>query len=104
MTKADEYRTQLDVLDNWDSYLLGASGLPGPRGNIELAQVVADEGDLQHFQRYIAYTADKAPTNSPYEFLAFCGVFGSGRLLAEGNSSLLNVLCQHASDQPMAHS
>lgn len=98
MTKADEYRTQLRELDHWDSYLLRESGLPGPRGNIELAQVVADEGDLQLFQRYISYTANKAPINSPYEFLAFCGVVGLGRLLAEGNHNLLNTLRQHASD------
>lgn len=98
MTKADEYRTQLRALDNWDSYILRESGLPGPRGNIELAQVVADEGDLQLFQRYITYTANKTPTNSPYEFLAFCGIVGLGRLLAEGNHNLLNTLRQHASD------
>jgi hypothetical protein len=98
VTKADEYRTQLRALDNWDSYLLRESGLPGPRGNIELAQVVADEGDLQLFQRYIAYTADKAPTNSPYEFLAFCGIVGLGRLLAEGDHNLLKILRQYASD------
>jgi len=98
VTKANEYRTQLHALNNWDSYLLKESGLPGPRGNIELAQVVADEGDLQLFQRYITYTTNKAPTNSPYEFLAFCGIVGLGRLLAEGNHNLLNTLRQHASD------
>jgi hypothetical protein len=98
MTKADDYRTKLRTLDNWDSYLLKESGLPGPRGNIELAQVVADEGDRQLFQRYIAYTADVAPVNSPYEFLAFCGVVGLGRLLAEGDTGLLKTLRRHASD------
>ena len=74
------------------------SGLPGPRGNIELAQVVADEGDRQLFQRYITYTADIAPVNSPYEFLAFCGVIGLGRLLAEGNIALLETIRRYASD------
>jgi hypothetical protein len=98
MTKADDYRTKLRALDNWDSYLLKESGLPGPRGNIELAQVVADEGNRQLFQRYIAYTADKAPVNSPYEFLAFCGIVGLGRLLSEGDTSLLKTLRLHASD------
>lgn len=98
MTKADDYRTKLRALDNWDSYLLKESGLPGPRGNIELAQVVADEGDRQLFQRYIAYTADVAPVNSPYEFLAFCGVVGLGRLLSEGDTDLLKTLRRHASD------
>lgn len=98
MTKAGEYRIILHELDHWDSYLLKESGLPGPRGNIELAQVVADEGNLQLFERYIAYTADEAPTNSPYEFLAFCGIVGLGRLLAEGDTDLLKALRRYASD------
>lgn len=98
MSKADEYRAALQTLDHWDEYLLKESGLPGPRGNLELAQVVADEGDLPLFQRYLDYTADKAPVNSPYEFLAFCGAVGLGRLLAEGDTSLLTTLRALASD------
>lgn len=98
MTKAEEYRAKLRTLDNWDAYLLQESGLPGPRGNIELAQVVADEGDRQLFERYLAHTATEAPTNSPYEFLAFCGAVGLGRLLAEGNLELLGTLRLCASD------
>lgn len=96
MTNA--YREKLLALDNWDPFLLEESGLPGPRGNIELAQVVADVGNLQLFQQYASYTADRAPVNSPYEFLAFCGVLGLGRLLAEGNTDLLKDLRIHASD------
>lgn len=98
MSKKDDYRKILPTLGNWDSYLLQESGLPGPRGNLELAQAVADEGDLALFQRYVGYTAVTAPTNSPYEFLAFCGVVGLGRLLAEGHTDLLPVLRIHASD------
>ncbi|MCB0181939.1 MAG: hypothetical protein KDI62_27165, partial [Anaerolineae bacterium] len=89
MTKANEYRTILRQLDHWDAYLLQESGLPGPRGNIELAQVVADEGDEPLFQRYITYTVEAAPVNSPYEFLVFCGIVGLGRLLAEGDTAQL---------------
>jgi hypothetical protein len=98
MTKAEDYRLKLRELSDWDAYLLKESGLPGPRGNIELAQVVADEGDQQLFLGYIAYTPEKAPVNSPYEFLAFCGVIGLGRLLAEGDYDLLNTLRRYASD------
>jgi hypothetical protein len=98
MTKTDNYRGKLLTLSNWDAYLLKESGLPGPRGNIELAQAVADEGDRALFQRYLTYTAVEAPVNSPYEFLAFCGVVGLGRLLAEGDLSLLKTLRQSASD------
>ena len=98
MTKSEQYRETLHSLTDWDAYLLAESGLPGPRGNIELAQVVADTGDLALFQRYTAYTAALAPVNSPYEFLAFCGVIGLGRLLAEGRTDLIPILRVHASD------
>jgi hypothetical protein len=98
MTKADDYRVKLRSLADWDAYLLQESGLPGPRGNLELAQVVADEGDRELFESYLAYTADRAPVNSPYEFLAFCGVVGLGRLLAEGDTGQLKTLRRCASD------
>ena len=95
----DDYRKKLRQLENWDAYLLQESGLPGPRGNLELAQVVADEGNAQLFERYLTYNADLAPTNSPYEFLAFCGVVGLGRLLADGRTSYLETIRQCASDR-----
>jgi hypothetical protein len=98
MTKIDLYRQQLRTLRRWDEYLLAESGLPGPRGNIELAQAVADEGDADLFERYLAYDAEAAPVNSPYEFLAFCGAVGLGRLLAEGRSQVLAKLRGCASD------
>jgi len=98
VSKRDEYRKKLQTLANWDSFLLEESGLPGPRGNIELAQCVADEGDAELFYRYITYSADKAPVNSPYEFLAFCGVIGLGRLIADGDINILETLRAHASD------
>ena len=85
-------------LETWDAFLLKESGLPGPRGNIELAQTVADEGDVALFMRYLSYDAQAAPTNSPYEFLAFCGVLGMGRLLAAGQFEALAVIRQTAND------
>lgn len=97
-TKVNRYQAELRTLQDWDAYLLAESGLPGPRGNIELAQAVATEGDRERFERYVAYTAEVAPVNSPYEYLAFCGILGLGRLLAEGDCSLLVALRGHASD------
>ena len=98
MSKTADYRAILRALDDWEPYLLRESGLPGPRGNLELAQAVAGEGDRALFVRYAAYTAAQAPVNSPTEFLAFCGVVGLGRLLAEGEADLLEPLRRHASD------
>jgi len=92
MTKAEHYRQILSTLDDWDTFLLQESGLPGPRGNLELAQVVADEGGEALFWRYLGYGPAIAPTNSAQEFLAFCGVVGLGRLLAEGKTEVLATL------------
>jgi hypothetical protein len=98
MKKADVYRQTLGSLSDWDAYLLQESRLPGPRANLELAHVVAEQGDRALFERYLAFDADRAPTNTPQEFLAFCGVLGLGRLCAEGERELLPVLRQSASD------
>lgn len=98
MTKIDTYRQTLRTLTDWEPYLLAESGLPGPRGNLELAQAVADEGDEPLFWRLLAYDATTAPTNTPQEFLAFCGVVGLGRLLADGRTDLLPTLRTHAND------
>jgi hypothetical protein len=99
MSKAEDYRQTLRSLKDWDEFLLKESGLPGPRGNLELAQVVADEGDRELFERYLSFTPEEAPTGTAEEFLAFCGVVGLGRLLVEGKMEYLQVSRSHASDR-----
>jgi hypothetical protein len=98
MNKSENYRQTLSALSDWEPYLLKESGLPGPRGNIELAQVVADEGNRALFEQFLTYTPQVTPTNDPHEFLAFCGVVGLGRLLAEGDVSILGQLRLFSSD------
>ena len=90
MGKVEDYRNQLHKLyvADWDAFLLAESGLPGPRGNIELARAVAMEGDAACFDRYLAIDASQAPVNTPGEFLAFCGVLGLGGLVAAGERPL----------------
>jgi hypothetical protein len=97
-TKSDRYREILPTLADWIPYLLQESGLPGPRGNLELAQVVADLGNAALFESLLRYDAQAAPVNSPQEFLAFCGAVGLGRLAAEGDLSHLPTLRSCASD------
>ena len=96
--KQETYRRTLRALPDWDAFLLKESGLPGPRGNLELAQAVADEGDAKLFKRYCALAPDRAPENSPEVFLVVCGVVGLGRLLAEGDTTQLAVLREQAND------
>lgn len=98
--RAAAYRAALQNLPEaeWESYLLSLSGLPGPRGNLELAQAAADCGSRMQFQRWLAFTPQLAPANTPGEFLAFCGAVGLGRLLAEGETFWLYPLRTLASD------
>ncbi len=96
--KSETYRETLRQLADWEPFLLAESGLPGPRGNLELANVVADEGNEPFFRRLLRYDAEQAPTNTPQEFLAFCGVVGLGKLLAEGKSRVLKDIRKRASD------
>lgn len=98
LAKRDEYREILQATDEWESFLLAESGLPGPRANLELAQAVADQGDFALFGRLTAYSPDDATTNSPHVFLVVCGIIGMGRLASEGQRDLLLRLRVFASD------
>lgn len=99
MTRTDEYRRRLRELADWDDFLLAESGLPGPRGNLELSAAVAEEGDEELFRRYReSHGPEVAPTNDPREFLAFCGVRGLGKSLGEGKTDALETLRPFASD------
>jgi hypothetical protein len=98
MMRVDAYRQTLQTINDWDSYLLAESRLPGPRANLELARAVAEEGDEALFRRYLALDASRAPTNTPGEFLPVCGVLGMGRLLAQGQREVLSTLRLCASD------
>src|SRR5512143_1152859 len=98
MSRLASYLALLPTLPDWDAYLLANSGLPGPRGNLELAQAVAQLGDEARFARWRALTPAQAPANSPAEFLAFCGVLGLGQRLAAGDPAAAAELRPFASD------
>jgi hypothetical protein len=94
MTKIDDYRRMLQRLEEWDSFLLKESGLPGPRGNLELAYAVAQEGDKERFKHFLTYHAEE---NTPEVFVIFCGVMGLGKLAAS-QPELFDQLREYASD------
>ena len=98
MNKSENYRAILSTLDNWDNYLLQESGLPGPRGNLELAFVVAALGNQSYFEHLLTFNITRAPVNSPEEFLFFCGVVGLGELIVKGDHNYLTRLRVYATD------
>ena len=92
------YVDKLKSQKDWDSYLLKESGLPGPRGNLELAQAFAEIGDEGKIKKYLSIELDDAPTNSAKVFLTFCGVVGLGTLINKGKREYLSRLRGFASD------
>jgi hypothetical protein len=89
-TKREQYGETLRALDGpWEPFLASESGLPGPRGNLELIEAVADVGDEPRFRGW---------ADADDEFLAACGVVGLGRLAADGRDDVLAELRRHASD------
>jgi hypothetical protein len=94
MSKFDEYRQTLKKLDDWIPFLRKESGLPGPRGNLELAYAVAEEGNEKQFKQFLSFQAEE---NTPEVFLVFCGVVGLGKLAAS-DSTYFEPLRKYASD------
>lgn len=70
MRKAEVYRRQLAARKDWEPYLKANSGLPGPRGNLELVEAVGDLASEAQLWRWSA---------SDDEYLAVCGAAGLGR-------------------------
>ena len=94
MSKIETYRQTLQTLNDWVPFLMKNSGLPGPRGNLELAYAVAEEGNEKHFNHFLTYHAQE---NTPEVFVVFCGVVGLGKL-AVSKPDLFNRLREYASD------
>jgi hypothetical protein len=92
-----KYTADLQSLPDWTPYLLQHSGLPGPRGNLELAEAAARLGPLR-LEPYLALSAQDAPENTPQTFLVFCGVLGLGMRLAGGEAAALVRLKRFAND------
>lgn len=98
MGKVDFYVEKLKSLKNWDSFLQAESGLPGPRGNLELAQAFAEIGNEPLIKKYVSIKPEEAPENTPNVFLTFCGVVGLGTLISRGKKEYLPQLRGFASD------
>jgi hypothetical protein len=81
MTRIDDYKEALERAADREAYLLAHSGLPGPRGNLELARAAAEVCSRPELRRWARLGPDDAPTGTAEEFLAFCSVLGLGGTL-----------------------
>lgn len=94
MSKTEDYQQTLLTLEDWIPFLRKNSGLPGPRGNLELAHIVAQTGTPKQFEHFLSFAAEE---NTPEVFLVFCGVMGLGKL-ATTQPELFDRLREFASD------
>lgn len=81
-----------------EAYLRAHSGLPGPRGNLELIDVASAATDRSDLERWAALGPDVAPENSPDVFLVCVGTVGLGRHVGAGDRSLLPALRRLSND------
>ncbi len=72
--------------------------MPGPRGNLELAQAVAELADAQRVDSLLSTPRQQAPENSAGVFLVFCGVAALGKLAASRKRQYVRRLRAFASD------
>jgi len=98
MTKRELHAIYLKNNSNWLDYLKEHSGLPGPRSDLELLQIVSELGDERFIMECLEYDKTAAPTNTPGEFVATCGVTGLGTLISNGMIQYYKVLRKYASD------
>ncbi len=78
-------------LDALAAHLTAHSGLPGPRGNLELADAFSARASAE---------AIRAFADSDDEYVRFCGTQGLGRLAVEdpSDAALIELLARRASD------
>jgi hypothetical protein len=97
VSRIDEYRAALAGLDDPEPYALAHSGLPGPRGNLELISALAETADEPTLRRWAAFSPQEAPGNEPPVVLAVAGIVGLGRFL-DDRPDVLPFLHTLASD------
>lgn len=99
MSRRDLEEAALLEAPDREAYLRAHSGLPGPRGNLELIDVASAACDRADLERWAALSPESAPENTPDAFLACVGIVGLGRLVAAGERSFLPAL-RRASNDP----
>jgi hypothetical protein len=95
--KIDTHRAYLQNNSNWLPYLAANSGLPGPRGNLELAQAVVDVAARSQLESLLAVDETHPPENTPETFIVFCGIKGMGKF-AEDDPAVRKLFRRYADD------
>lgn len=85
----DEHRAALAGITDWMPCLDAHSGLPGPRGDLELVAACGEEADVVRAERLVA---------AGDEFATVCGLVALGRHLGQSSDAHLGLLHRYAAD------
>lgn len=101
--KEDLIKKLKPIIDNpekLEKFIIENSNLPGPRGNLELAFAFAETYDnLDVLLEWLKITEDKADTNNPKSFPAFCSAVCLGKIYTKNkDKKLISVLKKLAND------
>ncbi len=100
MTKVSKYAEELNGLKGGlEDYLKKNSGLPGPRGNLELLKAAVENLPQETFAPFWKYTADKAPVNTQEEYLYMFPVLSLGYHITKSDKEGWAKLRACASDE-----
>ena len=97
MSRTDAYRAQLVAGRDPVEFVMAESGLPGPRGNLELIAALAGYADEPALLEWSAIPPADAPGDQPMVVLVAAGVVGLGRFVV-GRPDLVEVLHARAGD------
>jgi 3-methyladenine DNA glycosylase AlkC len=95
MSRSDEERASFLAAPDREAYLRSNSRLPGPRANLELLAVAADEVDRQWAISWAAAPAGDDPTDV---FVIAVALAAQSNSLAAGNDEALALLRHRAAD------
>ena len=104
MSRRADYRARLEAGESAEAIAATDSGLPGPRGNLELIAAIADVADADQLLDWAAVGPDEVGGDESGTVLVVSGVVGIGRLLTErwrgdaGTHELVGRLHAIASD------
>ena len=84
MSRRTDYLLRMQAGEPAEAIAAGESGLPGPRGNLELTAAIADVDDAATLLAWAAEGPDFVGGNEPQTVLVVAGTVGLGRLLSEG--------------------
>jgi hypothetical protein len=99
MNKVEEYSVLLKKLEDWIPFLKENSNLPGPRGNLELANAAAHTSTYHQMELMLAEDSPNVVENSSEVFVVFCGVVALGVHFTPGNNQQISILKHYANDR-----